>query len=110
MWLMKIVTRAKPRQKSISLGARMVYAKNLLASRHPPWRVTRLMLALPRPPLLVHRMTALLRARLPRLTDFGKDEPSRRCTQEPARSARRAPDNGDFIGKTYLTHGVCANS
>jgi hypothetical protein len=27
MWLMKIVTRAKPRQKSISLGARMVYAK-----------------------------------------------------------------------------------
>jgi hypothetical protein len=27
-----------------------------------------------------------------------------------ARSARRAPDNGDFIGKTYLTHGVCANS
>jgi len=62
------------------------------------------MLALPRPPLLVRRMTALLRARLPRSTDFGKAEPSRRCTQEPARPARRAPDNGDFIGiKPYLS-------
>jgi hypothetical protein len=39
-------------------------------------------------------MRALLRLRLPRSTDFGKAEPSRRCIPKPVRSTRRMPDNG----------------
>src|SRR5437588_12966582 len=102
MWLMKIVTRAKPRQKSISLGARMVYAKTFSrpATRHGEFKVE----GLPR-----RARHCSSRARLPRSMDFGKA--ARGGHTKPVRSARRAPDNGDFVGvKTYLSHGVCGNS
>jgi hypothetical protein len=55
----------------------------------------------------IHRMTALLRRRLPLSTDCGIAKPST-CgshSRKPVTLARRAPDNADFVGiNTYLTH------
>src|SRR6202035_4744835 len=57
-------------------------------------------------------MTALSRVRLPRATDFGKAEPSRRCTQKPVGSARRAPDLNPIerlwgLMHRNVTHNKC---
>jgi hypothetical protein len=56
----------------------------------------------------IHRMPVLLKLRLPLSTDFGNAKRSTRGSRQPkpVTSARRAPDNADFVGiKTHPSLG-----